>query len=179
MGGGFSFIQDRGVLRHAATASSGYYLFSEVGAGVQPLALIGLWHEVLNFLVKRSGGGIDNRIVDLPQVYMGLSYYQPGKRFTGLFPVGDAAVQLTKGAMGFVPGNNITDAGGAIGDLIENVGSLFKKTKTKTYSPASNEVYVKFSYLPEEGMAEVGSGKVSFQTIYPHVQSSLSSMGGV
>ena len=65
---GGAVIEDLGVLRKAIAASNRQYLFSEVGAGLQALALIGLWHEVLNFLAARPGMGIDNRIKDLPEI---------------------------------------------------------------------------------------------------------------
>ncbi len=177
-GGQCSVIQDRGMLRSAPAGSKGDYLFSEVGAGVQPLALIGLWHEVLNWLVVRPKKGIDNRINDLPDIYMGISFYRPGQRFVGLFPVHDAAQQLTEGVIGaFAPGNTITDVGGAIGDVYSLGKTLFGKPKKKKVPTlASNEVYIKFSYLQEQDMINVGQRRASFGDIYPRVLKTLSAM---
>src|SRR5690554_1119056 len=79
-----SVIQDNGVLRHASPSSiTGNYLFSEVGAGIQPLALIGRHHEIATWLAKRRETAIENRISDLPDIYMGMCYYTPGQRYKG------------------------------------------------------------------------------------------------
>lgn len=176
-GGQFSIIQDRGNLRSAPAGSKGDFIFSEVGAGVQPLALIGLWHEVLNWLATRPTKGIDNKIKDLPDIYMGVSFYRPGQRFVGLFPVHDAVQQLTEGVVGaFAPGSEITDVGGAIGDLYSHSKRLFGKPKKKKLSLSSTEVYIKFSYLPEQDMIRVGQRRASFGQIYPIVLKTLSGM---
>ena len=184
-----SFIQDRGVLRHAVTASSNnMYLFSEVGAGVQPLALIGYHHEVLQFLVDRPASGIDNRIGELPAIYMGICFYRPGQRFVGLFPVHDALTEVTKGVVGVGSGGigNVVGTGG-IGSTVMEIGGgvsdgvglwqgLFGKKKSKQPTLSSTHLYVKFSYLQEKGMEKVGSGTVTFKTLYPVVDKAIKSM---
>lgn len=179
--GALSFVQDNGVLTHASTATStGNYLFSEVGAGVKPLALIGLWHEVINFLANRPTTAIENRIADLPDIYMGAGFYRPGERFKGLFPIHDAIQQLTENAMGFVPGNTITDIGGIVADVGGAIHNKVKSSrKTTAPSMASTPVVVTFSYLPATDTIKVGSGSVDFKTLQPQVVKILSAFSGV
>src|SRR5690625_3492408 len=86
-GSAYSVIQDNGVLTHALPSSlTGNYLFSEHGAGVKPLALIGMQHEIARWLTIHRDIAIDNRIADLPDIYMDMCYYTPGQRYRGLFP---------------------------------------------------------------------------------------------
>jgi hypothetical protein len=191
--GGGSVIQDRGVLRHAVP-SGGQYLFSEKGAGVQSLALIGLWNEVLNFLAGRPQGGIENRIVDLPEIYMGVSYYRPGQRFTGLFPVLDAVrdisgqlVGLAGGGLGNVlPGptgvvqsafSNVLSAIGAVKDGKDALQPVLQgQAKKPNMRLATQEVYIKFSYLPEGSMKPIGRGRIDFPALHGVVRKALSAM---
>lgn len=44
-------ILDRGVLKKAIKNSKGEYVFSEFGAGVQPLVVIGRFPELVNFFI--------------------------------------------------------------------------------------------------------------------------------
>lgn len=191
--GGGSVIQDRGVLRHAVP-SGNQYLFSEKGAGVQSLALIGLWHEVLNFLARRPQGGIENRIIDLPEIYMGVSYYQPGQRFTGLFPVLDAVRDLSGQLVGLAGGglgNVLPGPTGAVQSAFSNVLSLIGgvkdgkdalqpvlqgQPKKPNLKLASQEVYVKFSYLPEGSMKPIARGRIDFPALHGVVRKALSAM---
>lgn len=178
-GGAFSVIQDNGVLRHAITASSGNYLFSEVGAGVMPLALIGLQHEIAEWLASYGDRAIENRIGELPDIYMGMCYYTPGQRYKGLFPLHDAAAQVTKGAIGiagaFVP--QATGLAGAVADTGKGASTAVKMFKTifgggekssPGRSPGTHPVYVLFTYLPsvrDKQMVRLGSGVVKFKDI--------------
>ena len=193
-GSAMSVIQDRGMLQHATTASDGRYLFSEVGAGVKPLALIGLWHEVLNFLARRPGSGIDNRIAELPDIYMGACFYRPGQRFTGLFPVHDAIASITGQVVGIAGGglgnvlpeatkpvqmvvSAITNLVGAVKDGKDALEPVIgKKPKPPNMKLASNEVYIKFGYLPESGMKRIGSGRMGFEQLHGIVRETLSAM---
>lgn len=194
-GGGGSVIQDRGVLHHASTASSnGQYLFTETGAGVQALALIGLWHEVLNLLAKRPGCGIDNQIADLPDIYMGVCYYRPGQRFTGLFPVHDAVRDVggqVVGIAGAGLGNVLPEASGPVRQVVSAVNGLIGgakdgkdalqpvlggKPKPPNMTLASNDLYIKFSYLPEAGMKRIGSRHVGFDQLHGILRETLSAM---
>ncbi|NMG71647.1 hypothetical protein [Parazoarcus communis] len=178
--GTLSFVQDSGVMTHAATASNGNYLFSEVGAGTKPLALIGMWHEVINFLAQRPTAAIENRILDLPDIYMGACFYRPGERFKGLFPIHDTIQQLTEGLAAMTPGNTVTDVGGLIG---EGVSAIHKQVKTRQRPPAismaSTPVVVTFTYLPAKDVELIGTGTADFQTLQPIVTRVLSAFSGV
>jgi hypothetical protein len=194
---GGAVIEDRGVLRKAILASNRKYLFSEVGAGVQALALIGLWHEVLNFLAARPGCGIDNRIKELPEIYMGMSYYRPGQRFVGLFPLNEAVTSIIGQVAGIagaglgsvLPGASST-AGQVLSGATEVIGGVKdvrdvrddstkfhwkkKPESKKKQTLATNAVYIKFSYLQEKGMEKIGSGNVGFKELHPIVLAALS-----
>lgn len=175
-----SVIQDNGVLRYAATSSvTGNYLFSEVGAGVKPLALIGLRHEITTWLANHRERAIENRLSDLPDIHMGMCYYTPGQRFKGLFPLHDAFQQVAEGAVS-IGGSFVPSAGGAastvaeIGGVISDGGSLLqkifgsRKKKTLKRSPGTHPVYILFTYLPSDRMknlVQIGSGTVKFKDI--------------
>ena len=49
-----------------------------------------------------------------------------------------------------------------------------KKTPVAKAKLASNEVYIKFGYLQEEGMTRIGRGEVSFKARHPIVLERLS-----
>jgi hypothetical protein len=194
---GGAVIEDRGVLRKAQWASNRQYLFSEVGAGVQALALIGLWHEVLNFLAARPNMGIENRIRDLPEIYMGMCYYRPGQRFVGLFPLNDAVTSLvgqvigmTGAGIGAVLPGAASAAGQITGAVTEVIGGAKdlkdvseestkfhwrgRQKSKKKQTLATNAVYIKFSYLQEKDMLKIGSGRISFTQLSPIVLKALS-----
>ncbi|HET7408921.1 MAG TPA: hypothetical protein VFJ13_01850 [Paracoccaceae bacterium] len=181
-GGGGSVIQDNGMLRHAVTASSGNYLFSEVGAGVMPLALIGMWHEIGPWLEKNGNRGIENLIGDLPDIHMGMCYYTPGQRYKGLFPLHDSAAALAKGAIGlggaFVPDPTpgVTTVSEIIAGTGKGASTATKMAKTifggkkKSSKPTLNThpLYFLFTYLPSirnQKLVRLGSGTVKFQDI--------------
>lgn len=175
-GKGYSVIQDNGVLRRALTSSvSDCYIFSEVGAGVMPLALIGTRHEIMEWLVDHSGRAIDNRIGELPDIYMGMCYYGPGNRYKGLFPVHDAMQQITEGAVA-IGGAAVPSSGGVASAIAQTGGAtstsvdLFKtifggKKKSVARSPTTHPVYIKFHYLPEKHTSHIGSGRLKFKDI--------------
>ena|GEM_PF-2672566 len=96
-----SVILDRGQLTQAFPAHNGNYIFSEAGAGVKPIVMIATMQEILEFLAENRLECIENRIEELPEIYMGISKYKAVKRFDGLFPVQDAVKQIvTKLATG-------------------------------------------------------------------------------
>lgn len=165
----YSLIVDRGELQKAIKNSNNEYLFSEKGAGVKPLVLIGTPVEISDFMLQNETRGIENDIKELPNIYMGIARYVPQKRFTGLFPLQDLLVKTVDQALKFVPvGSIITDAAGMpsdVGALRDVILSMKQKEK------ASGELlYVKFSYLPEEGMRQVGVRSVSFGRILQQIQ---------
>lgn len=103
-------------------------------------------------------------------IYMGVTKYKPKQRFTGLFPLQDILTQTVDQVSKFVPGSDITDAAGIPSDLKAlQQAILAMKQKDKT---SNNMLYVKFSYLPEDGMVKVGSKTVSFGRILEKMQQS-------
>lgn len=113
----YSLIMDRGELQKAVKSSSNNYLFSEKGAGVKPLVLIGSPVEISEFMLQNKTRSIENHIKGLPDIYMGVTKYKPKQRFTGLFPLQDILTQTVDQVSKFVPGTDITDAVGIPSDL--------------------------------------------------------------
>jgi len=162
-------IEDRGYLSpaHAAT-SDGNYWFSERGVGVQELVLLGTTEEVLLWLATHYRSGIKNTIKDLPDIYMGVEPYRPGKRFKGLFPMHDVLKAIFDASVGvFGPGNTLTDVINAGGDLKSAITFKPEIGYTEKTKPVKvkGELYIKFSYLPGDKMEKVGSKEVDFRTI--------------
>lgn len=177
--GRFGFVQDNGMMVRAHSGSSGFFLFSEVGAGVKPLALVGMWHEILNYMAKYgSSSGIDNRISELPDVYWDANIYKPGERFIGCFPVNDAAQQLVEGAAAMAPGNTITDVGGLLADGYKMFKTFRKPQKKAAPTMANSPVIITFHYLQGKGMTRLGSGKIPFSSIYDQTREKLTAMAG-
>ncbi|MCT6980727.1 phage major capsid protein, partial [Salmonella enterica subsp. enterica serovar Oranienburg] len=81
----YSLIMDRGELQKAVKSSNNNYLFSEKGAGVKPLVLIGSPVEISEFMLQNKTRSIENHIKGLPDIYIGVTKYKPKQRFTGLF----------------------------------------------------------------------------------------------
>ena len=161
-------IEDRGYLIKAHAASDGKYWFSESEAGVRELVLLGTTDEVLIWLGEHYRSGIKNVIKELPDIYMGVEPYKPGKRFKGLFPMQDVLKAIFDASVGmFGPGNTLTDIVGSCGDLksaLEFKPEIGYSEKTKPVKVAG-ELYVKFSYLPGDKMVKIGSKEVDFRTI--------------
>lgn len=165
----YSLIVDRGQLQKAVKNTNNDYLFSEKGNGIKPLVLIGSPVEISEFLLKNETRGIENHIKELPDIYMGITNYVPQKRFTGLFPLHDLLTKSVEQALKFVPvGTILTDAAGIPSDLNE-MYDVVKQLKNKDKSDGKL-LYVKFSYLPEDGMKKVGRKTVSFGKILKQMQ---------
>lgn len=165
----FSVIQDRGTMQKAVKNSNNEFLFSEKGAGVKPLVLIGSPVEIFEYLEKNQTRGIENHLQETPEIYMGITKYVPHKRFNGLFPIQDFLVKTLEQVLKFVPtGTVITDAAGIPADLKE----LYRVTNSfKSKEKSSGDLlYVKFSYLPEDGMQKIGTHSVSFGRILQLMQ---------
>ncbi|EHC88913.1 hypothetical protein LTSERUB_2568 [Salmonella enterica subsp. enterica serovar Rubislaw str. A4-653] len=180
----YSLIMDRGELQKAVKSSNNNYLFSEKGAGVKPLVLIGSPVEISEFMLQNKTRSIENHIKGLPDIYIGVTKYKPKQRFTGLFPLQDILTQTVDQVSKFVPGTDITDAVGIPADLkalqqailamkptLQQAILAMKAMKPKDKT-SNNILYVKFSYLPEDGMVKVGSKTVSFGRILEKMQQS-------
>ena len=175
-GENYSVIEDRGVLRAAVADSAGNFLFSEQGAGVKPLAIIGAASEIINFFIKKENRQIKNVIDDLPDIYLGVDYYIPKERYEGLFPVGDSITELVKRFSGFAPGDTLTDVAGGLKDIVDTGKDILaKKRSNKKFDPKI--LYVKISYLPEEGLTKVAERQIDFGRIAQILASSLTKTG--
>ncbi|HUT30750.1 MAG TPA: hypothetical protein VMX13_13240 [Sedimentisphaerales bacterium] len=88
-------VEDRGALRHASR-SGGAYIFSDTEVGALPLVLLGTENAMSEWLLNNKHCRIENRLEDLPDIYIGVTRYKPGSRFRAISPVGDTATELTK-----------------------------------------------------------------------------------
>lgn len=158
-----SVIIDRGQLQKAVAASNNHYLFSETGAGVQSLVIVGTAVQVMEFLLTHQQRGLESQIKALPKIYMGISPYKPKERFSGVFP----ANELLSSVAGFLSSLIPTPDWTALIGLPDQLNTL--KQAIDGASPASKAkgdlLYVKFSYLPEDNMVEMGRGKISFKEV--------------
>jgi len=165
-----SVIEDRGVLKKAIADSHSNYLFSEVGAGVQPLAIIGTRMEIAAYLMGIKNRKIVNSIAELPDIYMGVTPYVKGERFQGLFPVHDFGIQLFSQLAKFFPDvaklqvPPFVEAAGLPGDAKELLGILDKFNR-QIGETQGGILYVKLSYLPEDKMTRIGRGEISFAAV--------------
>ena len=182
-----SVIQDHGYLKPALPTSNGYYLFSETETGAKPIVLLGAFDDLMEFLSSSKTLGIENRIEEIPHIYMGSVLYVPGERFTGLFPIHDFIYQLVKqtadlGAA-IVPeitpdsslkwvrelASSIKDLGTWIIERMKNTKGKekeFKKLSDMIHQP----IYMKFHYLEEKGMEKIGQDKVLFKDLCEKLQ---------
>ncbi|ECO0662441.1 hemolysin E [Salmonella enterica subsp. enterica serovar Give] len=119
----YSLIMDRGELQKAVKSNNNNYLFSEKGAGVKPLVLIGSPVEISEFMLQNKTRSIENHIKGLPDIYIGVTKYKPKQRFTGLFPLQDILTQTVDQVSKFVPG---TAAGVIEGKLIPELNNRLK-----------------------------------------------------
>jgi len=171
---GSAFIQDKGRLKAAVRASStGWYLFSEAGIGPTPIVIIGTLAEVTVWLKENKHIGIENRIVELPEIYMTVQPYIPGSQFVGLFPVHAAVQALAENIAGFAPGSELTDIAGGIKDLMgaqkARKGRFFDDVFSRSKAPKAPKpgmLYLRFHYLPSEHMSKVGEKKVAFEAVH-------------
>lgn len=172
-GGKGSLIVDRGSLTKAVRSSNGDYLFSEAGSGLKPLVLIGTLAEIANFMLENSHRGIENHIKKLPEIYMGITHYMPQQRFSALFPLQDSLKLFFDQATALLPlpGNNITDVGGAI----SQIAGYTRDTRQALSGDdgMKNIFYLKFSYLCENGMQRIGIRTISFGTALQRIQNGM------
>lgn len=165
-----SLIVDQGSLQKAVKNSKNRYLFTEKGAGVKPLVLIGSATQIYEFILENKTTIIENQIEELPEIYMGITKYIPKERFRGIFPLHDLLIKTFEQVTKFIPiGNSVTDVAGIPSDLKalhEILHSMEPEQKV-----SSDVLYVKFSYLPEEGMTKIAEKTVSFARILQEIES--------
>ena len=132
------------------------------------MVLLGTRDDIMIWLATHYTNGIKNVIAELPDIYMGVEPYKPGKRFKGLFPMHDVMKALFDASVGvFGPSNTLTDMVGAGGDLksaLKFKPEIGVSEKTKPVQ-VNGELYIKFSYLPGDKMVKIGSEEIDFKTI--------------
>jgi len=157
-----SVIIDRGELKKAVAATNGNYLFSETGAGVQSLVIVGTPVQITEFLLNHQQHGVESQIAKLPKIYMGISPFKPKTRFTGIFPVNELLVKvaaLLNSAYIKTPDwASLIGALDKLPDLKKAIDGILHQDKAK-----GDVLYLKFSYLPEDGMVEVANKKLTFK----------------
>jgi hypothetical protein len=163
-----SVIVDRGQLKKAVAGSNNHYLFSETGAGVQSLVIVGTAVQVVEFLLTHHQRGLESQIKALPQIYMGISPYQPKERFSGIFP----ANELLSSVAGFLSSLIPTPDWAVLIGIPDQLTTLKQAIDGASHaSKAKGDLlYVKFSYLPEDKMVEIGRGKMSFKEVFLQFQ---------
>ncbi len=159
-----SIIVDQGELKQARASSNGdYHPFSESGVGVLPLAIIGTPLQIVELLQRQAKFSIVNQIKELPEIYVGISIYKPKDRFSGVFPVKQVAQDIIK--FGLAVWGAYRDSPAE--KLAKFVADLLNANKGK--EPDGHALFLKVSYLPEDGMVKLGKGSVSFPDIQKHL----------
>uniref|UniRef100_A0A7C1WXD1 Uncharacterized protein n=1 Tax=Pseudomonas graminis TaxID=158627 RepID=A0A7C1WXD1_9PSED len=158
-----SVIIDRGSLKKAVAGSNNHYLFSETGVGVQSLVIVGTAVQVTEFLLDHQLRGIESQIKSLPHLYMGITTYKPNERFSGVFPANELLSSVAGFLGGLIPApdwSGILAAPDQLASLKKAINGVDAAQKAK-----GNVLYVKFSYLQEDKMVLVGTGKASFKDV--------------
>ena len=156
-----SIVVDRGQLIKALPNSHGDYVFSEVGAGVKPLILVGNLYEITDFLYKNKDKRIHNTIPELPNVYLSAGKYLPKKRFKGIIGVGDIVTTLAKQMLDFFPGTTVSDFSSSAYTFY----SILKELMSKGVEIKSDPVYVRLSYLNDDSAINLGEKYIYFNAI--------------
>ncbi|MDX6191933.1 hypothetical protein SGQ83_21465 [Flavobacterium sp. Fl-318] len=161
-------VLDRGVLKKAIKSSKGDFLFSEQGAGVQPLVIIGKLSELVDFFYMNQNVFISNEIRTLPDIYIGISKFIEKERYDGTYPVNIAINALTRSILDFIPGNSIID-------VLSNTvtfRNILKDLINSNHGERQTDVlYLKISYLNDfqNNGKKIGSKKISFETIFRYL----------
>lgn len=163
-----SVIIDRGVLKKAVLASNNRYLFSGTGAGVESLVIVGTSLQVMEFLLARQNQGIENTIATLPDIYMGISLFKPKQQFSGIFPIGDTLVTVASYFASVIPVPDwvtLVTSPTSLEAIRKSITGLSDTQKQK-----GELLYVKFSYLNEDGMQKIATKSISFKQVLEAIQ---------
>lgn len=194
---GSAVIKTNGQLQEAWLAKrAGSFLFSEVGAGTLPLVLLGTKPEIYAWLYEWQHTGIENQILELPNIYMTVQPYRPGARYEGLFPVQDAIMGITNSLVslaGSAFGAGMDDHKGpeTIGELVSGPGlndlpgwyadgkgaqqftsewlkgvTYKSKLSDQAIKAAAGKIYVHFHYLQRPHSELIGSRYIAFWKIH-------------
>lgn len=170
-----SIIQDNKDLRLAVAGSDGNYLFSETGAGVQPLVFIGTLLQISRYLSANADRRIVNTIRELPQLYAGIDVFQPREPFKEVFSLGTIATQVTRSLLDFFPSGS--GLAGAVADLLNgglSLADMVRRIVSNTVlldavdkeDKRRSKLYIlRVSYLPEDGLKQVATGDIRFGTL--------------
>ncbi|MGV8916836.1 MAG: hypothetical protein ACOH2R_03370 [Pseudomonas sp.] len=157
-----SIIIEYGKLTKAVPGSTNNYLFSEKGAGVQPVVIVGTLLQVIEFLLDHQQRGFESQVPSLPDIYMGISPYKEKQQFTGVFPLNDALANIAGFLTSLFPAPDWATLVGApdqLNGLKKTINGLSDKERANA---KSDVLYVKFSCLPGDNMQKIGTRKISF-----------------
>lgn len=184
--GRFGAVEDRGSPRRAIPGSSGYYLFDDTVEGRRPLAVVGRSIEdVQAFLGSNGNRGIENRLVDSSNIYMGYFRYRPERIGRSLLPVNDLAMAGFDAATQLFPVTNVigaatgnfavpwlvdkeaTSTGGQLAkEALLAAGTVWdygvKRVWQRSEPPKDAYWCALFSYFAQDGMRKVGRGRYHF-----------------
>lgn len=160
-------ILDRGVLKKAIKSSKGEYLFSETGAGVQPLVCVGTLPQLVDFFYTNRNTVISNEISVLPDIYIGISKYVEKQRYDGTYPIHDVIAALSKSILDYVPVNTLTDALSNVTTFGSIIKDLVSGSKPASSPLLKDVLYLKITYLNdvEDTGKKIGTGKINFEII--------------
>lgn len=164
-----SIILDQGGRLKALTSSTfNGYLFDESAIGAQSLIIVGTSLEIFEFLLSNQKRGIENRIKELPEIYMGIAPYKPQERFKAVFPLGDALLNVASYFASTIPVPDWVTFVSSPTSLEAIRNSLLGLTEAQR---GKGEVlYVKLGYLPEDGMQKIATKSITFKQVAEAIQ---------
>lgn len=158
-----SVIIDNGELTKAVPDSKNRYLFSNTPTGAKSLAIVGTALQIVELLERTAKHSIASEIKDLQSLYMGVSLFEPKKRFSGVFPLNELAKEITD--VSFKVWLGYPDS--KLEKLTKFINWLLKATARE--KQVGRLLYVKFSHLPEDGMFAIGKSQVSCKEIQKQI----------
>lgn len=176
--GSYSMVKAAGELRRAYTAN-GTYLFSEAGAGIHPIVLLGHPSQLRKWLEDNHSREIRNKIGDLPNIYMSVCKYVADERKV-VAPIGDAVQNIVGFMTNLLPSSMLADVVGNVADMIEygsgkksKISSFFgfkSGKKSQELKPADVQetdlLYVRIHYLKEGCAVKIGERGTTFAVVY-------------
>ncbi|WP_095093060.1 hypothetical protein [Pseudomonas sp. Irchel 3A5] len=164
-----SVIVDRREFKKSLPVSSTLrHTFSDSAVGAQSLIIVGTSLQIFEYLLSHQKHGIESNIKDLPDIYMGIARFKPKERFTAVFPIGDALVNVVSYFASTIPVPDWVT-------LVASPTSLDAMKKSfdglSAGQMAQGDIlYVKFGYLPEDGMQKIATKSISFRQVAEVIQ---------
>lgn len=163
----YSVIEDTGTLLPAIAGSGGNYYFGDNAVGARPLVVVGTPFQIMDLFAREAAKGakIVNSISELPEIYIGITPYVPGKRFIAHYPFSEFSQQIVSGLIEVgVRTSELVDFLTNLGTFATNSYDLYKLKKgNKGFD--DQVFYVKFTYLPGDESILIGKDSVSFEEI--------------